>query len=30
LAFSHCGGIENKWEALNLHGFRKIECCQEK
>jgi hypothetical protein len=29
LAFSHCGGIEKEWEVLNLHGFPKIECCQE-
>jgi hypothetical protein len=27
---SHCGDIEKEWEALNSHGFPKIECCQEK
>jgi hypothetical protein len=27
LAFSHCGGIKIEWEASNLHGFPKIECC---
>jgi hypothetical protein len=30
LVFSHCGGIEKEWEVPNLHGFMKIECCQEK
>jgi hypothetical protein len=30
LAFSHCGGTEKKWGALNLHGFLKIERCHEK
>jgi hypothetical protein len=23
------GGTKKEWEALNLHGFLKIECCQE-
>jgi hypothetical protein len=28
LAFYHCGGIKIEWEALNLQGFLKIECCK--
>jgi len=25
-----CGGTKKEREALNLHGFSKIECCHEK
>ncbi len=30
LALSHCGGIEKEQEALNFHGFPKIEHCHKK